>query len=422
MSIPEVRLRVLAFIREMMPAMVSRWGSCDEADTTMNIAKEMRLGIRSFNRIAEQHPNKRELAFLMIMLKKADFFMLQSATYLMDKFANLFDWQLICLAIDLKCKATGDLFQKHLEQIDWDIISYRLLIQRNPLALFYMTRFATHLNKTLITKVAECMKLDMGNNRYVDELLDIVDKNGEHAMDDSTKNWIKISVKMLSKSKPRELYYAIDYQCETTVNRKYYMCLDGMVRFFFAAYKEQHPRFILLKRGFPAGMEVEEVLTNDYADLQYMYWAFPQELHYAFEDALFAPRIYRMKAIPTEAKSITSTASADKCMVVDAAVEKKVPKSPPKQPLLCDARIWRGNQKIAMCGCGKFGIPAYLVDGPDTSDTDSDSCGEIEVDPHQYDDDDEDEIVVIDPKTSRWVKYATNAEADEAIKRNMEGK
>ena len=97
------------------------------------------------------------------------------------------------------------------------------------------------------------MKLDMGDNRYIDELLDVVDKNGEHAMDDSTKNWIRISVKMLSKSKPRELFYAIDYPCESTVNRKYYMTLDGQLKFFFAAYKRTTSAHSSTQKGLSDG-------------------------------------------------------------------------------------------------------------------------------------------------------------------------
>jgi len=413
MAIPELRLRVLAFIREMVPTIVSRWGSCDDSDTTANIAKDLRLGIRAFNRIAEQQPNQRELAFLMIMLKKANFFVVQSSAYLIDRFPTLFDWSLVSLAIDLHCKSTVDMFQKHLDKIDWNIISYRLVVERRPLALCYMSRLATHLNKTLITKVAECMKLDMGNNRYIDELLDVVDKNGEHAVDDSTKNWIKISVKMLSKSKPRELFYAIDYPCESTVNRKYYMTLDGQLKFFFAAYKEQHPRIALLKRGFPTGMDVEEIPTKEYEDLPYMYWAFPQELRYAFEDALFCPRIYRMRAIPTENKPTTVQAQCSGPPVVAPAKKRA------KQALSSNELIWNDPSKIVMCRCGKFGIPAYLVDVPDSSD-DEDSAGEIEVDPNISDDDGDTDVYLMNPKTGEWVKYASKEEADEAIKSRNE--
>ena len=65
-------------------------------------------------------------------------------------------------------------------------------------------------------------------------------------------------------------------------------------------------------------------------------------------------------------------------------------------------------------------MPAYLVDGVDSSDDDEDSAGEIEVDPNISDDDGDTDVYVINPKTGEWVKYASKAEADEAIKNRNE--
>lgn len=382
MANSEVRLRVLAFIKDMIPPIVSQWESCDEMDKTVRFGKEMKGAIRAFDRIIEQHPNQREYAFLMLLLKKADFFSQQTGPYLIDKYASIFDWQLVSLTIDLKCKATVDLFLKHGERVDWHIITYRLLVDRNPLAMFFMARFASNLIKEIITKVAECLKLGMGNNRYIDELYDLVEKNADAVLDGKTIDWIKICVKMLSKTKRRDLYYALDYPVETTVNRKYYMNIDGVMRFFFAAYKEQHPRFILLKRGFPLEMDnVEEVITKGHEDLPYMYWSFPQELRYAFENSYFTPKVYRMKSIPThpegkpkKLKIVTEDQGDGTCniMIVDTddddddKVFTSTDMSTPTGTTMSapiDTTVPMGKCELVTCSIGEFEFPACIVDG-----------------------------------------------------------
>lgn len=403
MATPEVRLRVLAYIKSMMSPIMSRWESCDEPDTTVRFGKELKAAIRGFERIVEQQPNARERSFLMILLKKGDFFTQQSAPYLIDKFENLFDWQLVSLMVELTCKPTSDMFQKHHDRIDWNIITYRLLVDRNPLAMYFMSRFAANLNKLLIAKVSECLKLDMGNNRYIDELYDVVDKNVERPLDDKTKDWIKIAVKMLSKSKPRELYYAVDYPLETTVNRKYYMSIEGVMKFFFAAYKEQHPRFILLNKGFPSNMDTEEVVTRGHDDLPYMYWSFPQELRYAFENSYFTPKIYRMKAIPTHPeekptnlKIITEDQGDGTCnvMVVDANELTKPMETATTTTSPKSTTAPMGKCKAIRCECGKYEINANGLQLVCFNDSDDDD-----------DFDEEGGTFVLNTKTGKFEKY-----------------